>query len=80
MEDAVGENLMKKQIRRKKTPNMDNAETQQIGEGLRPSGVPHCLPNVLAEIAACESIVFPHEMQYKAQFRELVQKIRQGQL
>ena len=79
MKDTVGENLLRKQIRRKRTPNLDNAETQEIQPGLRPSGVPDCLAEVVAEIEACPTVVFRHELQYKAEFRQLVQKIRQGQ-
>ena len=77
-QDCVGENLLRKQVRKKKV-NPDEADTQPIKPGLRPSGAPDCLPEVLGDLATCDTVVFPHQLQYKAQFRELVKKIREGQ-
>ncbi|CAE7799447.1 unnamed protein product, partial [Symbiodinium sp. CCMP2592] len=55
--------------------NPDAVETQPVNEGSIPAvAAPHCLAEVLLKLETAPELAFPHHLQYKKPFRNLVSR------
>ena len=57
--------------------NPDNMETQPLVPGI-PDIAPSCLEEMITKLEVDSNPPFPHQYQYKKEFRELAQRVAKG--